>query len=86
MAEEINTKDNGEEVIDVDAKDDAPAVSSSRVKRLTSAHSSGMEASVLKFKDLNFVVGAKDKKKNILTDVSGTVKFGRVLASKSITS
>ena len=50
-----------------------------------SAHSGtnkrrGMESSILKFKDVNFIVGKKDKKKNILTDVSGVVRYGRVLA------
>jgi hypothetical protein len=47
------------------------------VKRLHSAQSSGMESSVLRFKDVNFVIGKGDKQKNILTDVSGTVKWGR---------
>ena len=56
--------------------------SSSRVTRLSSAKSVGMESSILKFKDVNFIVGSKDKEKNILTHVSGLVKFGRVLASK----
>eukprot|EP00527_Entomoneis_sp_CCMP2396_P007145 CAMPEP_0198142730 /NCGR_PEP_ID=MMETSP1443-20131203/5442_1 /TAXON_ID=186043 /ORGANISM="Entomoneis sp., Strain CCMP2396" /LENGTH=649 /DNA_ID=CAMNT_0043805811 /DNA_START=139 /DNA_END=2088 /DNA_ORIENTATION=+ len=50
------------------------------VQRLDSASSLGMESSVLKFKDCNFIVGGKDNKKNILTDVNGVVKFGRVLA------
>jgi ABC-type glutathione transport system ATPase component len=54
--------------------------SSSSVRRLHSATSSGMESSVLRFKDVNFVVGKGDKQKNILTDVSGTVKWGHVLA------
>ena len=49
-------------------------------RRLHSAHSSGMESSIFRFKDVNFIVGSKDKKKNILTDVSGTIKWGRVLA------
>ena len=56
--------------------------SSGHVKRLNSAHTSGMEASILKFKDVNFTVGSKNKTKNILSDVSGVVRFGRVLASK----
>jgi hypothetical protein len=47
------------------------------VQRLHSAQSSGMESSVLRFKDVNFVVGKGEKQKNILTDVTGTVKWGR---------
>jgi hypothetical protein len=50
---------------------------SSGVRRLHSSASSGMESSVLRFKDVNFVVGKGDKQRNILTDVSGTVKWGR---------
>ena len=42
-----------------------------------SAHSSGMESSVLRFKNVNFIVGKKGEEKNILTDVSGTVRWGR---------
>jgi hypothetical protein len=52
-------------------------------KRLHSATSSGMESSVLRFKDVNFVIGKGDKQKNILTDVSGTVKWGRTYPIKS---
>lgn len=40
-------------------------------RRLKKASTSGMESSILRFKDLNFVVGKKDKQRNILTDVSG---------------
>jgi hypothetical protein len=47
------------------------------VRRLHGGQSSGMESSVLRFKDVNFVIGKGDKQKNILTDVSGTVKWGR---------
>lgn len=48
--------------------------------RLQSSHSSGMESSIFRFKNVNFIVGTKDKQKNILCDVSGTVKWGHVLA------
>jgi ABC-type multidrug transport system ATPase subunit len=47
--------------------------------RLHSSHS-GMETSIFRFKDVNFIVGSKDKQKNILTDVSGSIKWGHVLA------
>ena len=50
-------------------------------RRLHSAQSSGMESSIFRFKNLNFVVPAKKKKneedQHILRDVSGTVKWGR---------
>jgi ABC-type glutathione transport system ATPase component len=49
-------------------------------RRLHTTQHSGMESSVFRFKDVNFIAGSKDKKKNILTDVSGTVKWGHVLA------
>jgi ABC-type dipeptide/oligopeptide/nickel transport system ATPase subunit len=39
-----------------------------------------MESSIFRFKNVNFVVGAKGKEKYILRDVSGTCKWGRVLA------
>ena len=56
------------------AKRDSNATS---YRRLSSAQSSGMESSVFKFRNVNFVVGSGDKQKNILTDVSGKVKWGR---------
>jgi len=49
-------------------------------RRLHSAQSSGMESSIFRFKNLNFVVPAKkknDEDQHILRDVSGTVKWGR---------
>jgi hypothetical protein len=49
---------------------------------LRSAHSSGMESSILRFKDVNFIVGKKDAQKNILTDVSGKVRWGREYLQK----
>ena len=44
--------------------------------RYHSSHS-GMESSVLRFKNVNFIVGKGDTEKHILDDVSGTVKWGR---------
>ena len=70
-----------EEVVD-DSVVPLSTKSASSVHRLHSEKSTGMESSILKFRNINFIVGSKDKKKNILTDVSGVVKFGRVLASK----
>jgi ABC-type multidrug transport system ATPase subunit len=57
-----------------------PSTSKMGTSNHRSTHSQGMESSVLRFKNVNFVVGKKDKQKNILTDVSGTVKWGHVLA------
>lgn len=39
-----------------------------------------MESSVLRFEDVNFVVGCGDKQRHILQDVSGKVSWGHVLA------
>jgi ABC-type multidrug transport system fused ATPase/permease subunit len=60
-----------------------PATSSSH-HALRSSHESGMESSIFRFKNVNFVVSSKEKgvkkDKYILQDVSGTVKWGHVLA------
>jgi ABC-type glutathione transport system ATPase component len=48
--------------------------------RNASSHRSKMKSSVFQFKNINFVVGKSDKQKSILQDVSGRVKWGRVLA------
>jgi hypothetical protein len=61
----------------VDEDDEKDKLQNSESKRLHSAHSSGMESSVLRFKDVNFDVGIKNNPKLILKDVSGTVKWGR---------
>jgi ABC-type multidrug transport system ATPase subunit len=50
----------------------------SRAQR--SYHGSGMESSVFRFKDVNFVATAKGQDRHILRDVSGTCKWGHVLA------
>ena len=47
-------------------------------KRSTSQHS-GMQSSVFRFKNVNFVAGKGDSKKHLLQNVSGTVKYGREL-------
>jgi ABC-type multidrug transport system ATPase subunit len=49
-------------------------------KQLSRAMSSGMESSIFRFQNVNFVAGKGDAKKHLLKDVSGTVKFGHVLA------
>lgn len=69
-----------EEAVETTAEGNVHQDSSGNVKRLHSAASSGMESSILRFKNVNFVVGKGDAEKNILTDVSGTVKWGHVLA------
>ena len=50
---------------------------SSSYQRLSTSQSSGMDSSVFRFRDVNFVVGKGDKQKNILTGVCGKVKWGR---------
>ena len=47
-------------------------------KRSSSQHS-GMQSSVFRFKNVNFVAGKGDNKKHLLQNVSGTVKYGRKL-------
>ncbi|CAB9519407.1 Putative white-brown complex homolog protein 30 [Seminavis robusta] len=42
--------------------------------------SSGMEQSVFRFKDVNFVVGSGKKQRNLLSDITGKVRYGHVLA------
>ena len=44
---------------------------------------SGMESSVLRFKDVHFVVGSGDKQKHILQNVSGKVQWGRTYSTCS---
>mmetsp|Transcript_21796 Transcript_21796/g.33266 ORF Transcript_21796/g.33266 Transcript_21796/m.33266 type:complete len:647 (+) Transcript_21796:40-1980(+) len=39
-----------------------------------------LESAIFQFRDINFHVGSGKKKKQILRNVSGTVKYGRVLA------
>lgn len=51
--------------------------SSSSRKRYKSSRSSGMESSVFRFQNVNFTVGEGDKKRFLLKDVSGKVRFGR---------
>lgn len=48
--------------------------------KLSGKESNVLENSTLKFTDINFLVGKKDNKKHILTNVSGEVKHGHVLA------
>ena len=45
---------------------------------------SSMGSSVLRFNDINFVVGKGDKRSNLLENVSGQVKWGRKLIHKYI--
>jgi hypothetical protein len=66
-----------EEDEDVEAGDNSSSRSASRSRRLHSSHRSSMSSSVLRFKDVNFLVGKKDNTKRILEDVSGKVKWGR---------
>lgn len=65
---------------DPSVEEDGTGSGNRNTKRLQSAHSSGMESSIFRFKNVNFIVGSKDKEKYILRDVSGTVKWGHVLA------
>ena len=67
MAEEVAQETSGE------AGGEPP-------KKLLSKFSTGMEASVLRVKNVNFTVGKDDKKKYLLSDINVKVKWGHVLA------
>jgi ABC-type glutathione transport system ATPase component len=54
--------------------------STTKRSRHGSSHRSAMNSSVFRFNNINFIVGKGDKQTNILTDVSGIVKWGHVLA------
>lgn len=71
-----------------DEAEGSPAVDKRRgssYRRLSTSQSSGMESSVFRFRDVNFVVGKGDKQKNLLTGVCGKVKWGREYTSVSVT-
>jgi hypothetical protein len=44
-----------------------------------STHRSGMDSSVFRFHDINFTVGNGDKRRFLLENVNGKVKWGRKL-------
>jgi ABC-type glutathione transport system ATPase component len=65
--------------------EDTATMSNHPTSTLRSTHESGMNSSIFRFKDVNFVAPSKDasgnkKDKFIVQDVSGTVKWGHVLA------
>eukprot|EP00541_Cyclophora_tenuis_P013819 CAMPEP_0116549230 /NCGR_PEP_ID=MMETSP0397-20121206/4761_1 /TAXON_ID=216820 /ORGANISM="Cyclophora tenuis, Strain ECT3854" /LENGTH=634 /DNA_ID=CAMNT_0004073937 /DNA_START=552 /DNA_END=2456 /DNA_ORIENTATION=- len=64
--------------VDVEAGKGMGESDAHRVRKTN--HSAAMASSVLRFKDVNFIVGKGDKEKYILQDVSGKVKHGHVLA------
>jgi hypothetical protein len=47
---------------------------------------SSMASSILRFNDINFVVGKGDKRSNLLENVSGQLKWGRKFIHKYILS
>ena len=72
---------NGEEGHEIDAMEAGKTVESEAHRVRKSTHSGAMASSILRFKDVNFIVGKGDKEKYILQDVSGKVKFGRECSS-----
>jgi hypothetical protein len=42
-----------------------------------SSHRSAMDSSVFRFNDINFTVGSGDKRRFLLENVNGKVKWGR---------
>jgi hypothetical protein len=53
-------------------------------KRYNSQQSSGMETSVFRFQNVNFIVGQGDKRRYLLKDVSGIVRFGRKFMHRGV--
>jgi hypothetical protein len=62
-----------------DGSDEENVALTKKKTELLRKHTS-MQSSVLRFKNVDFVVGRNENKKLILNNVSGTVKWGRVLA------
>lgn len=63
-----------------DGQSDGNAVTANVTKSELLRKHTSMQSSVLRFKNVDFVAGGPANKKLILDDVSGTVKWGRVLA------
>ena len=63
----------------IEVEDGKLGRSVSESKNRSSSHGGSMASSVLRFNDINFVVGKGDKRKNILENISGKVKWGRKL-------
>ena len=79
--------EQGEVEVEVDVNSNANAgptttneTSKDPPRKLGSAKSSGMDASVLRVKNVNFTVGKGDKAKQILQDINVKIKWGHVLA------
>lgn len=66
-------------VTDNDGSSKENVVLTKKKTELLRKHTS-MQSSVLRFKNVDFAVGSDENKKLILDNVSGTVKWGRVLA------
>ena len=66
-------------VTDNDGSSEENVVLTKKKTELLRKHTS-MQSSVLRFKNVDFAVGSNENKKLILDNVSGTVKWGRVLA------
>ena len=71
--------DEEEGVTDNDGSSVENVVLTKKKTELLRKHTS-MQSSVLRFKNVDFTVGNNENKKLILDNVSGTVKWGRVLA------
>ena len=63
----------------IEVEDGKLGHSVSDYKNRSSSHGGSMSSSVLRFNDINFVVGKGDKRTNILENISGKVKWGRKL-------
>ena len=76
--EDVAMKEENEEEQSFSVEEDGSGPVSVLTSKSKSTHrTAGMESSVLRFKDVNFVAGTKKNPKQILSDVTGSVKWGR---------
>lgn len=59
------------------SKEDEEKANRAALLKKKSTNESTMENSVFQFEDVSFVVGSGDKRRPILEEISGQVKFGR---------
>jgi hypothetical protein len=83
MSSNNPTKDEAIEVEEGRAMKDP---SSTTTVNHRSSHGGSMASSILRFNDINFVVGKGDKQRNILEGITGKVKWGRKLKHNKLTS
>jgi hypothetical protein len=73
-------QENNTEAIDIEGGKTADT----SILRHRSSHGGSMASSILRFNDVNFVVGKGNKRRNILENVNGKVKWGRKCCEDAI--